>query len=295
MLEKYDTIVIARHKVPDLDALGSQIGLKMILKKEYPEKQVVAVGEIPEELGYFKKFQGDTSYNKENAVMVVLDTSTAERVEGLDQEMPKVIIDHHPAVENPGFENVLKMRINEDYSSTSEMLAEQCSLDSISADLLYRGVFGDTGAFQFNIKSRTFLNLHIINQYVDADAINKEMRTQTRKTFECRRETLKRAKSLKKINYCIFTQADLKMMNASSNDVAMHVNELGNIEGVEGWLMLIEQADGTIRARIRSANKAINDFASRYHGGGHSLASGAYLKTIDEVHDFIDAFANHFE
>ena len=44
LIKKYDSIVIARHIGGDIDALGSQIGLKEIIKETYPNKKVYAVG-----------------------------------------------------------------------------------------------------------------------------------------------------------------------------------------------------------------------------------------------------------
>ena len=39
LIKKHDTIIIHRHSNPDGDALGSQIGLKHILKENFPEKE----------------------------------------------------------------------------------------------------------------------------------------------------------------------------------------------------------------------------------------------------------------
>ena len=41
LIQKYDTIILHRHFRPDGDALGSQIGLKHILKENFPEKNRV--------------------------------------------------------------------------------------------------------------------------------------------------------------------------------------------------------------------------------------------------------------
>ena len=46
LIEKYPRIIIHRHKNPDGDALGSQQGLKYILKENYPDKEVFAVGDL---------------------------------------------------------------------------------------------------------------------------------------------------------------------------------------------------------------------------------------------------------
>ena len=41
----HDTIIIHRHTNPDGDAMGSQIGLKHIIKENFPEKRVLTVGD----------------------------------------------------------------------------------------------------------------------------------------------------------------------------------------------------------------------------------------------------------
>ena len=45
LIKSHDTIIIHRHKNPDGDALGSQIGLCELIKHAYPEKRVYAVGD----------------------------------------------------------------------------------------------------------------------------------------------------------------------------------------------------------------------------------------------------------
>ena len=44
-IKEYDKIVIHRHSTPDGDAMGSQLGMKAILRENFPEKQVYAVGD----------------------------------------------------------------------------------------------------------------------------------------------------------------------------------------------------------------------------------------------------------
>ena len=39
LIEKYPKIVIHRHKNPDGDALGAQLGLRYILKDSFPKTQ----------------------------------------------------------------------------------------------------------------------------------------------------------------------------------------------------------------------------------------------------------------
>ena len=44
-IKKYNRIIIHRHTNPDGDAIGSQVGMKELLKKNFPEKEVYAVGD----------------------------------------------------------------------------------------------------------------------------------------------------------------------------------------------------------------------------------------------------------
>ena len=39
-IKEYKTIIIHRHSNPDLDALGSQIGLRETLRLNFPEKEI---------------------------------------------------------------------------------------------------------------------------------------------------------------------------------------------------------------------------------------------------------------
>ena len=44
-IKAYDTIILHRHSSPDGDAIGSQVGLKKVLKANFPSKRIFAVGD----------------------------------------------------------------------------------------------------------------------------------------------------------------------------------------------------------------------------------------------------------
>ena len=74
-INAHDTIIIHRHSRPDGDALGSQIGLKHILRQNFPEKHVWVVGD---EAGFYGFMEDstmdqipDTTY--EGALAIILD------------------------------------------------------------------------------------------------------------------------------------------------------------------------------------------------------------------------------
>ena len=49
-IKEYSVIIIHRHTNPDGDALGSQIGLKNLIKDNFPEKEVYRSEEHTSEL-----------------------------------------------------------------------------------------------------------------------------------------------------------------------------------------------------------------------------------------------------
>ena len=77
LIQKYDTIIIHRHTNPDGDALGSQIGLKHIIKDTYPDKTVYAVGDASRRYGFMEDSVmdeiADETYS--GALAIILDTS----------------------------------------------------------------------------------------------------------------------------------------------------------------------------------------------------------------------------
>lgn len=50
-IQKYDSIIIFRHILPDMDALGSQYGLASWIRSAYPQKRSI----VPEKDLLYKK------------------------------------------------------------------------------------------------------------------------------------------------------------------------------------------------------------------------------------------------
>ena len=78
-IKKYNRIIIHRHTNPDGDAIGSQVGMKELLKKNFPEKEVYAVGDPAGRYAFIKGSTPDVIpdeyYN--GALAIVLDTSAS--------------------------------------------------------------------------------------------------------------------------------------------------------------------------------------------------------------------------
>ena len=85
----HDTIILHRHKNPDGDALGSQVGLKHIILENWPEKRVYMVGDAAGRYAFMKDSVMDTVADEayRGALAIVLDTSAKALISDERYEM----------------------------------------------------------------------------------------------------------------------------------------------------------------------------------------------------------------
>ena len=97
-IKAYDTIIIHRHQRPDPDAIGSQIGLKEILKTNFSDKKILATGINEPTLSWIAEMDEVPDNDYEGALVIVTDTANTPRID--DDRYDKgdflIKIDHHP-------------------------------------------------------------------------------------------------------------------------------------------------------------------------------------------------------
>ena len=80
-IKEYNRIIIHRHVRPDGDCMGSQMGLKYLLKNTFPEKEVYAVGdELPEYLKELGEVDIIPDGYYQDALVIVVDTANESRI-----------------------------------------------------------------------------------------------------------------------------------------------------------------------------------------------------------------------
>lgn len=155
-IEKYDKIIILRHVRPDPDAYGSQMGLKEIILKNYPQKKVYAAGEHDDALTYLAIPEDIGLEKYKDALVIVTDTGNTERIDGKHYTEGALLmkIDHHPDADPYGD---VKW-VDTSASSTSEMIIDlfeygkkhyDWHMPDAAARLLFAGIVGDTGRFMY--------------------------------------------------------------------------------------------------------------------------------------------------
>lgn len=78
---EYDDIVIHRHKNPDPDALGSQLGLRAILRTNFPNKSIAAVGFDEPSLAFLGTMDQLSDTDFKGKLVIVTDTANTPRID----------------------------------------------------------------------------------------------------------------------------------------------------------------------------------------------------------------------
>ena len=123
-IKENNRIIITRHIRPDGDCYGGTTGLREIIKDSFPNKEVSLftndTAQYLEFLGLSDEDKGIDYYK--DALVIVLDTATKDRISNLYFENAKEIIkiDHHIETDPYGSINWV-----EDYrSSLCEMIVD---------------------------------------------------------------------------------------------------------------------------------------------------------------------------
>lgn len=291
LIKKYPVIIIHRHKNPDGDALGSQIGLKHIIRDSFPEKTVYTVGDMTPRYAFMLDEPmdeiADEVYN--NALAIVLDTSAKALISDdrytLAPENAR--FDHHLFVEEIcGTEHV-----DTSFESCCGLIAsfaKECRLtvSETAAKALYTGMITDSGRFRYDsTTSQTFqMASFLIERKFDTNDIYRNLYSDELSSVQLRaRFTLKINVAENGVAY-IYTPLDEAKSYGVDNFTISRgmVNTMGEIKGIDRWVNFTETENGVL-CEIRSSKMNINPIAVKYGGGGHKKASGATLKDKNEA------------
>lgn len=288
-IDRYQTIIIHRHQRPDPDALGSQLGLREILRHNFPEKNILATGLDEPSLAWMADMDLVSDHDYQGALVIVTDTANQPRID--DQRYQQgdflIKIDHHPNHDAYGHLSYVDTQA----SSTSEIITEfalktALTLTKEAARLLYAGIIGDTGRFLYPSTSAKTLRLAAELRAFDVDfaAIARQMDTFPYKIAKLQGYIFEHLDiSENGVARITLTQDILKTYQVLEAETSAIVSSPGKIDMVQAWAIFVEQADRqSYRVRLRSKEVVINTIAQEHDGGGHPLASGANSYSLEE-------------
>ena len=292
LIENYDTVIIHRHKNPDGDALGSQIGLKNLILENYPQKRVLCVGDAAGRYAFMEGSDMDNISDSEysGALAIILDTSAKSLISD-DRYMmahKTARLDHHIFCEEIADVEVTDTSFESCCGLITAFAVESgWKFNSLAAKSLYTGMITDSGRFRYDsTTSQTFLlAAKLMEQDFNTADIYRNLYADDFSFIKLRASFVLKIQLAenKKVAYIYTDIAEARSLGVDNFTISRGmVNVMGEIRGVEAWVNFTETDEGVL-CEIRSSLHDINVVAKKYGGGGHLKASGATLKDKNEA------------
>ena len=309
IISNYDNVLIMGHKDPDLDSLGSCLGLYEIVeslnKKAYLfinyknlssynnninqsfnriEKNVIWVDKDS-----YKKIKGKT-------ILIITDVHIKERLEYPDivDEFDVIILDHHIKSKNY-IKNTKYLFIDSNLSSMCEFVAYfaqymNIDLDNVIATILLGGIEIDTNGYNLKTSDKTYEAASILMKMGADTIVKQELLKETKEEYMKRASFIRNSFMIKdNIAMCIINET------VKSLDLASTAEELLTFEEIEASFVIGRLEDGKIGVSARSLGDIdVSIFMKKMGGGGHSFNAACQVenKTIKEVKQEIIKLVN---
>ncbi|MBP3832228.1 MAG: DHH family phosphoesterase [Clostridia bacterium] len=304
LIKETDQVMIMGHNNPDIDAIGSALGISRLAKSLDKKVNIVAsteglaLKELLQSLSEDQEYEG-LIINKEIAeneitpetLLVVVDTNKISHVEApelLDKTSRIAIIDHHRRSTDFIKDSILTF--HEVYASSAAELVtevlqyteEQPKLTTLEAEALYAGIMMDTKNFTFKTGVRTFEAAAYLRRY-GVDIIK------VKKWFQSDLETYKKITNIIDKTEIIRDTIGISTYESEDKDAgvvcAKAADELLTIGNITTSFVL-----GNVGDMISISGRSIGEInvqliLEKMGGGGHSTVAGVQIqgKTIKEV------------
>lgn len=304
LISETDNIMIMGHNNPDIDALGSALGIYRLAKSKGKEVHIVAETEgmalkaISESLKSDGQYTGVIVNNEiaENIItpetlLIIVDTNKASHVEDpilLEKTNKIAIIDHHRRSTDFIKESILTFQ--EVYaSSAAELVTEllqyaesQPKLTTLEAEALYAGIMMDTKNFTFKTGVRTFEAAAYLRRYgIDIIKVKKWFQSDL-ETYKKITEIIDKTEIIKDYIGISIYENDDKNSNIICAKAADEMLTIGDIT----TSFVIGRTGEKVNISGRSIGEInVQLILEKLGGGGHSTLAGAQLegKTIQEA------------
>ncbi len=296
-IKEYDTIIIHRHTRPDLDAIGSQLGLAYTLKSVYPNKKVYCVGDVSRKYSFLGTMDLISDDIFHNALSIICDVAVKSMVSDerytLSNEV--FVIDHHKndcdITKNhlcdtsrvAACEYIVHLLLKNGYTIPVE--AATCFYGGLVTDS-GRFLYGENLSETFQIASK-LIELGADSKYIYDNIYIETLDDRKKKNYFSNRFEIKEG-----VAYLKNTQEVFEKFGGEFNDISRGMlSVMSGIEEIKIWLnFTYDISKDAIIGEFRSRKLPIVDIAKKYGGGGHALACGATLRDWQQVDLVINDF-----
>ena len=292
-ISEYENIIITRPHKPDLDALGSQLGLRQLILDNFNNKNVYVVGDMAKPCFLGEMDQIDESLY-EKSLLLVTDVSVTNMIAPIPYNKAKEIIciDHHK--NDCDIENA-KAFYNRNAAAACQIIADfainkDLIISTNTATCLYAGIISDTNRFNFSLTKELFETVgKLVETGFDYQSIYSIMYSDSVKNVKMRAYFADKFIVEDKVAYMINDLDVFEKFNVDVFSISRGmVNVMSNLKEVEIWAnFTIDPATNKVLCEFRSKKIEILPIAVKYGGGGHSLACGATVANFEIVKDII--------
>lgn len=287
-IKEFNTVIIHRHKLPDGDALGSQIGLKETIKNTYPEKRVFATGDQSDKYNFIGNMDQVSDEDYQNALVIVLDSGNTILISDERYKLAKFMIkiDHHTSGTDYADINYVDNKEISCASLIARLIFDNnMKLSCIGARALFTGLVTDSSRFLHEgVNSNTlYLASKLLEYDFSIQEVYQNLYVEDFQYVKVRALlTLSIKQTKNKVAYIKTSYQDLLNYELNLFTVSRGmVNVMAGIKGIDIWVSFTEDSNGAIYTEIRSSKYNVAEVAVKYGGGGHRLASGTTLSSFE--------------
>ncbi|MGL5732456.1 MAG: DHH family phosphoesterase, partial [Metamycoplasmataceae bacterium] len=200
-------------------------------------------------------------------------------------------IDHHIGGDDV---NPIYSWVDQSFCASAEQIAElgiglNWKISKLAASYIYLGIYTDSGRFLFDkTSSRTFnLVSKLLKTKFDVQWIHNNLLKRTINEILFQKEVLNNYETKGNTIYYFLSIDKAKELNLTEEN-RNRVDFLANIQPYTIWIFFIEQENGDIRVRLRSSIHNVHQIAQMFGGGGHEKASGAIIKSKQDIDKIIE-------
>ncbi|WP_214729320.1 DHH family phosphoesterase [Exiguobacterium sp. s168] len=296
LMQESSRVLIMGHKNPDMDALGSAIGILKLAEMNDKEAHIVLppeeigrgirrmmdeIAEVPQlETRFVNAFQADQLID-DQTLLVVVDTHKPSLVVVptlLDRFEHMVVIDHHRRGED-FIEDAVLVYLEPYASSTSELVTELIEyqptnqkLSMLEATALLAGIIVDTKGFALRTGSRTFDAASYLRSQGADTVLVQEFLSQDLETYVEQSHILERSEVYTK-GIAIAT-AEPGVIHDQVL-IAQAADQLLSLQGIRAAFVIAELQDGRTAISARSLGEVNVQLIMETLGGGGHLTNAA--------------------